>query len=85
MGKDYLYYKTKLIKGTNGEGKSILPIIKRNFGPLRYYDSLRAIIHNINYTDYFKGELFPQNINDIITYDSIPLSFDDEHITEKIL
>lgn len=82
MKNNYIAWKLKLIKAGNGEGATILPYIKKHFGYLKYGDAISTILKNTYYKGYFKIELFPQNINNIITYDYIPLSLNAQNIDE---
>ncbi|MBE6786144.1 MAG: hypothetical protein E7538_07940 [Ruminococcaceae bacterium] len=90
MKETYLSNVIKLIKGTNGQGLQLLPHIKRTFGYNNYEHTIKTIMNNISYKDYFTKELFPTDIDNIITRDYIPLSFDmreelDYYILNEIL
>lgn len=70
------------MNGKNGQGNYILPLIKKHYGHEKYKDTIMSIFKNVNYKDYFNKELFPYDINDIVTTDSIPLCFNSSEITE---
>ncbi len=73
MKNDYFDLKIKLIKSKNGEGIYILPKIKQKYGYKEYSKTINSLLNNTAYKDYFSKELFPNNINNIITIDNIPL------------
>ena len=82
MKSDYTSFKVKLIKAKNGEGTTILPYIKKQFGYVKFSDAINTIMKNTNFKDYFSLELFPKDINNIVTDDYIPLSFNERNIDE---
>ena len=82
---NYVSSKVKLIKGNCGEGTYLIPYIKKTFGHENYYDILNTLRSNINYKDYFLKELFPVDVNNIITTDYIPLSFSPNEISGEFV
>ena len=83
MKSNYLSLKVKLIKCKRGEGNSLLPQIKRQYGDKGFKDAVTTILTNTNFRDYFFKELFPRTVEGIITEDCIPISFKDHEITER--
>lgn len=83
MKNDLNNYRIKLIRSSKGEGAVILPIIKSRYAPDDYYDTIKIIKHMRNYKGYFFDELFPNDIDQIITCDWIPLAFGKDNICEE--
>ena len=78
--------KINLFKQNKKDIDKLLIRIKNIYNETKYYESLKIIKNNYYYSSYFDTELFPKNINGIITRNSLPLiEYKSKKIKEIVL
>ncbi len=78
--------KINLYKQNKKDINKLLIKIKNTYNETKYYESLNIIKGNYQYATYFDTELFPQNVNGIITQTSLPIiEYKNKQIKEIVL